>query len=149
MVFTNDMNTFIENIQKEKARQFWNDTKKCQRFQTPSPSTKVDTPPEDVLAPVKEPVEKHEIFSKRVIEKYGSGPIRCQEIDTEKYYHGVVETDFKKNVPNHMHSFFQKINGGKVWNRNWDTDMPVSQYCNNCVVVKKKPKTIWYECLGH
>ena len=46
MVFTNDMNVFIENIQKQKARIFWNDTKKYQKFQTPSPTTStVDVSP--------------------------------------------------------------------------------------------------------
>ena len=58
MVFTNDMNVFAENMREEKARQFWNDTKKYQRFQTPSPSTSnvssnVSPPVSPVVSPVK------------------------------------------------------------------------------------------------
>ena len=50
MVFTTDMNVFVENMRKEKARHFWNDTKKCQRFHTPSPP--VSPPVSPTVSPV-------------------------------------------------------------------------------------------------
>ena len=56
MVFTNDMDVFIKNMRKQKACQFWNDTKKYQRFQTPSPTTStvdVSPPVSPVVSPVK------------------------------------------------------------------------------------------------
>tara|TARA_B110000046_G_scaffold179241_1_gene208212 strand:+ start:1063 stop:1692 length:630 start_codon:yes stop_codon:yes gene_type:complete len=85
----------------------------------------------------------------------GQGPIRCREILTGKLFHGVVEKDrvFKdgtvKSRAHELHSFFQKVNGGTVWNKKWDTILEGTQYCNNCKLIKVNKKTSWYKCQGH
>ena len=85
----------------------------------------------------------------------GQGPIRCREILTGKLFHGVVEKDrvFKdgtvKSGAHELHSFFQKVNGGTVWNKKWDTILEGTQYCNNCKLIKVNKKTSWYKCQGH
>ena len=93
--------------------------------------------------------EDNKLVPKFYDKQYGEGPIRCQEISTNKYFHGVVEKDLKLKWNPKLHHFFQKVNGGKVWNKNWDTYLESDKYCNNCRMIKKNKKTIWYECLGH
>ena len=94
-------------------------------------------------------IEENKLVPKFYDKEYGEGPVRCQEISTNKYFHGVVEKDLKLKWNPKLHHFFQKVNGGKVWNKNWDTYLEPNKYCNNCRMIKKNKKTISYECLGH
>jgi len=84
----------------------------------------------------------------------GQGPIRCREILTGKLFHGARDCgeqiySHRPNKPNELHYFFQKVNGGTVWNKKWDTILEGTQYCNNCKLIKVNKKTSWYKCQGH
>lgn len=98
MVFTNDMDVFIKNMRKQKACQFWNDTKKYQRFQTPSPTTStvdVSPPVSPVVSPVKS-VSK--VLKRAKPEDFKVGQIvQYTHFKTQKYCEILKITPSKKS----------------------------------------------------